>query len=195
MPVISSGYAFLPNQSINGIVHRWLGHPPVFTLGPSDNIVSFATYLATIFFSLTAICPRSFSLRPKNNDHASNTLLKTDTFTLRLTDIGIAILAISLASPIAWEHHFAWTIVLFAACMAMILSTDIMAIHIPPIVISYILLGTYLLPFRIASSGWLSLINSLPFAGAVILLACLWSINRTLLKNHKTSQDCPKNSY
>jgi hypothetical protein len=183
MPIMSTGYAFYPNQSVNGIVHRWLGHDPVFTFGPGTAIISFATNLNAIIFTLIAVCPRILTRRYKQTVAQATSPISVQFFS-RITDIGIALLAVTLASPIAWEHHFTWTIVLFSACTVIAMNISQLGKYLPVLAISYVLMGTYFLPIKTASAGWLSLLNSPGFAGAIILLVTVWILH-TAITNTK----------
>src|SRR5262249_6233766 len=86
------GESFYANQSLVGLVHRLLGNgnnaewvgtafPPVH---PAVVAVGLATTLALVVLALATRSPG----------------------TTREADFGLALLAVTLASPIAWEHHY-----------------------------------------------------------------------------------------
>lgn len=86
------GEAFYANQSVNGILNRFLetaeslvwdfqGFP---TYHPLVHWGTFASGLAMIAFAL---------LRRRKRE-------------IRAQDLGIALLLVTMASPIAWEHHY-----------------------------------------------------------------------------------------
>jgi alpha-1,2-mannosyltransferase len=186
MPVLSRGYAYYPNQSINGIVNRWVGHAPQFVFPPPSQVVALFTSLSAVLFGLLAVLPRSSGLQLKRDTEISAlTMGRSDLhiILLRELDLAIALLCVTLASPIAWEHHFAWTIgiflILLDACRIMN-SPQKIILMLPW---SFILLGAYYMPVRSASSGIFSLVNSPNFFGAILLLLLLW------LSSHKISND------
>jgi hypothetical protein len=181
LPSISMGYAFYPNQSPNGIIHRWLGHPPVFTLGPKSELVSIITGFSAIFLWALAVFPRLPSpltrLAKREQQTIKSipwTVSSLQRYVLRELDLGLAVLAITLSSPITWEHHLAWTIILFSTCVMAISFAKFSASFLYGIVISYILIGTFFLPVKMASSGVISLINSPHFFGALMLFILAW---------------------
>jgi hypothetical protein len=194
MPEMSVGYAYYPNQSINGIVHRWLGHPSAFVLGPPSEVVSIATKSAVLIFSLFAVLPRGIWLGGQNksqtltaNRQDQSQREVTNDYVLRAMDIGIALLAITLASPIAWEHHFAWAIVLFTACLAAAQLSPFSSRLVSVLAVSYVLMGTYFLPAENVSSGWLSIINSPRFVGAIMLMISAWWVYVRTLRRFITT--------
>jgi len=199
-PALSAGYAYYPNQSINGIVNRWLGHSPIFLLAPPSEIASLATKFAVVVFGLLAICPRSliFGNRgmgrlPAVEHGVRDSGVLANIMYLRALDVGLALLAIMLASPISWEHHFAWSIVLFSTCLAVILSRPLSVGIMVVLAIGYILLGTYFHPVEGASSGWPSLVNSPHFFGAVLLMISAW-YTYILVEKEMVSTECSKST-
>jgi len=179
LPVVARGYGYIPNQSINGIVHRCLGHPIRMVVGPESIIVSSASWFAVIVFIGSSICPRPIkrlkhcqsSLTP-SEPTGHNTFVIPQDILLRAVDVAIAVLAVTLASPVVWDHYFAWCIILFAICLAINYSTALPGWFLGLLCCSYILLGTYLLPVK--ATGALSLLNSTYFFGAVLLLGVAW---------------------
>lgn len=177
-PKMSMGYAFFANQSINGIVHRWLGHSGIgCVLGPPSFVVSIFSMAAAVIFIALALYPRS-TIRHKNSDQIVPTAWSNDML-LRATDIGIALMAVTLSSPTVWEHYFSWSIVLFSICLVINRSVKLPGWFLGLLSCSYILLGTYIKPVeaRFASAGPLSLINSPLFIGALLLLVTAWIAN------------------
>jgi len=177
LPIMSQGTGFYPNQSINGIVHRWLGNFS-FVLGPKSFAVMLASRIAAVVFICLSICPRPFRQNKPPQD--SYEVIKQNpgplpqVFLLRAVDVSIAILAITMSSPIAWEHYYAWSIVLFSICLAIIVCSALPRGLLSLLACSYLLLGTYWVPVQAAISGPLSVINSAQFFGAVLLLAVAW---------------------
>ncbi len=168
LPRIGVGYASYPNQSILGALHRWVGHPAGgFDVPPTSDILSFTARAGFVLFLILSIVPR---IRQQNGnahliDETGPSLAAT-----RSLDLGISVLCLTLGSPIAWEHHYAWTLFLFALLGANLRGRNRIALAV-----SFLLLGSYWLPFPSISSGSTTLIHSLPCLGAIILLVTAWS--------------------
>jgi hypothetical protein len=181
LPVMSRGYGYYANQSINGIAHRWLGHSTRVVLGPRSSIVSVATWISTVGFLGLSVCPRP--IKRLRGDHPTRISSESaglrsfavpEDMLLRAADVAIALLAVTLASPILWEHYYGWCIVLFVVCVVISNLTQPSWWFHGLLAGSYVLLGTYLLSFRSVTSGPLTLINSPHFLGAVGLLGIAW---------------------
>lgn len=98
IPALGNGYAFFPNQSWNGVLNR-LVHDNMarFVIAPDSTLVSLGTIvlgLATLAAAI--VVARQPSTRPLS------------------FLFGIAWLAVTMASPIAWEHHYGPALFLFA---------------------------------------------------------------------------------
>ncbi|MFH0982296.1 MAG: glycosyltransferase family 87 protein [Planctomycetota bacterium] len=182
LPRVAGGYGFWPNQTITGMAHRWAGQS-TFVLGPVSRGIAIASKISLVVFALLAVWPRTLGRRSRPDDGSLREAEAVPQQTQRLiraADLGIAILAITLASPIAWEHYFAWTVVLFAVCMAVGRIAPLPRGWFAALGCGYVFLGTYWLPVGAASSGPLSLINATGFVGAVLLLGAAWYAHRRL---------------
>jgi hypothetical protein len=173
LPAISTGYGYFPNQSINGLLHRWVGHSTAFELPPPSPTVSTLTLIASALLFVVAIVPRLRPATPGGVPRPGFEVVEDDRLR-RSIDIGIAMLAFTLASPIVWDHHYAWTVALFAACAAWGARHASSPAFWVALCGGYVLLGTYIVPFEFAGPGPRSLFNALPLLGAVILLLAAW---------------------
>jgi hypothetical protein len=181
LPTLSAGYAFTPNQSINGIVLRWRGQPPEFVIAPVSIIVSCVTWGATAVFALLAVWPRiSTQDGPASTASNSADRLLSIPSLLRATDLGIASLAVSLASPIVWEHHYGPAVLLFVITLNLGAKADLRPGFFALVGCAYLLVATYWLPLRVRTSGPLTLLDSPQFFGAVLLLGAAWYAQRRL---------------
>jgi len=181
VPIHSAGFGYYPNQSINGLVHRWLGHPTDLVSPPESLVVRIATTLGGIAFIALAVWPRgtgrgpavrqSLEVEPSNGQPGPN---PSEAFLPRALDLGIAALASTMACPTVWDHHFAWCIVLFCLCLAAGRQAALSKRFLWVLTASYLLLGTYFLPFEGLPAGPASLLNSPGFAGAILLLGAAW---------------------
>lgn len=100
IPALSEGYAFYPNQSWNGLLHR-LVQPDMtsFVLAPSSPVVRILSVLLGL---ATVALGTWLSYRaPRDGDR-------------RVVVVAFSWLVATLASPIAWEHHYAPALLLFA---------------------------------------------------------------------------------
>lgn len=101
------GEAYWPNQSMNGLTNRllWNGDPVHFGLFPPLNpVVRAATTLSSIAILAGALVP---ALWMRNSLTGANPLRTTYSFAAVLAGL-------TLASPIAWEHHYGFFVALFA---------------------------------------------------------------------------------
>jgi hypothetical protein len=100
-----TGESFLANQSFNGMINRFYttGDPSVWNSNrfPPYNVVVYLGTLATSAVILAVAM--FFPLR----DGRGGTLL----------DFLGAGLSFTMASPIAWEHHYGWTPVIYVAVL------------------------------------------------------------------------------
>lgn len=157
LPALSPGYGYYPNQTVNGLLNRWLGNATGFEIARASTVVSIGSLLATAVFAVLAVVTRGVSKRGAGEEQAWR----------RAMDLAIAVLCVTLASPVAWEHHYAWCVVLFALGLAGAGRATWLAI-------AYVALGSYFLPIRAADSGALTLLDSAPFLGALLLLWAAW---------------------
>lgn len=94
LPVAARGYAFSPNQSIGGMLHRLLSDAPIdsFELAAPNAAVMRATIAigAALYAGALAVVRRARG--------------RAD---LRLDVLALAWLVTTMGSPIAWGHHYA----------------------------------------------------------------------------------------
>jgi alpha-1,2-mannosyltransferase len=105
LPHLSVGYAFYPNQSWSGAILRLAGasllDPTLAKPTLGVRVAEIATSLATLI--VAAWCLRTAARR--SSAQAPDALVSA---------IAFAWLAVTLASPITWEHHFTPCIFLYA---------------------------------------------------------------------------------
>ncbi len=159
------GEAYYPNQSVNGVLNRVMsifdpqayvsldlpaGQFPPFT--PWVWAATLASSLALLLFAL---------LRPfwRERDDGK-----------RVTDLALMAVACTMASPIAWEHHYGVTLPIYAVMLAACYGDRTRLIWLG---ISYVLVSTYVPVTNLLAASPLNLLQSSLFAGAIILLALL----------------------
>ena len=72
-----------------------------------------------------------------------------------------------MASPIAWEHHYGITLPLFALVLPSALHEKN---RIIVVLVSYVLVATFVASANLLADTWLNICQSTLFAGAVLLL-------------------------
>jgi alpha-1,2-mannosyltransferase len=153
------GEAYGPNQTVNGLLQRWLenGSPIKFQsrkLPPYHPVVYYGT-LATslVFVALALFAPTSKPLRG------------------RAIDLSVLLVASTLASPIAWEHHYG----AFFPILAVALASPFAMRHAGVLLIfSYELIAIELMrPELIYTNRWTGLLGSHRFLGGLLLLVFL----------------------
>lgn len=160
-----NGEVYYPNQSVNGLLNRWMVivDPKAYdslnfkSLPPFNALVYGGTLVASVLFLYAALVRRSAG------DDAQQ----------RVLDFCVMALCLTLASPIAWEHHFGITLPIFAILLA---CTE--RRHLPWLALSYVLIATFLpITNLLAHTTW-NVAQSTLFAGALILLAMLFVARR-----------------
>lgn len=97
LPRLSAGYAFYPNQSWTGAILRLAGEPFADFALPSPSPVA---RIAATAASATTIVAAAFVLRKASRRQAAAPPHGL------VCALAFAWLAVTLASPISWEHHF-----------------------------------------------------------------------------------------
>lgn len=171
--IARQGESYAPNQSVNGILHRllrngnnlyWVGdrfapyHPWV-------HAITMATTLALIGGAL-------FWRRPR----AAAGAARPDDRVLTL-DLLVAALSFTMASPVAWQHHYNVLLPMLAVALAAALGgARQVRGAVVALGVALVLVGTYTpLVDRFADTPWNPLQSHL-FAGAGIALATLYAL-------------------
>ncbi|HEY0779690.1 MAG TPA: glycosyltransferase family 87 protein [Gemmatirosa sp.] len=106
------GEAYWPNQSANGLVNRWFntadartfdehGFPPYQTAVYAVTLVSSALFLGA---ALLGDLPARFRPQPRMSHDPQRVEHATEH--AGFTDLLVVLAAATIASPIAWEHHY-----------------------------------------------------------------------------------------
>jgi hypothetical protein len=157
------GEAYYPNQSVNGVLNRLMsifdpvayvsldlpaGQFPPFT--PWVWASTLASSLALLLFAL---------LRPLQQGIGD-----------RVIDLALMAVACTMASPIAWEHHYGVTLPIYAVLLAACLGDRGRLMWLG---VSYVLVSTYVPATNLLAGSPLNLLQSTLFAGAIILFVLL----------------------
>ena len=157
------GEAYYPNQSVNGILNRLMSisAPEAFvTLDlPAGQFPPFTPWIwATTLTSSLALL--GFALLRSRRPDCNGTVL----------DLALMALACTMASPIAWEHHYGMTLPIFAVMLA---STLRDRKRLMWLAISYVLVSTFVPATNLFAESPLNLLQSTLFAGAIVLFVLL----------------------
>ncbi len=153
------GESYHANQSVNGILNRWVY--PADTIAfhlnsfPAENaFVRYGTLLTTLGFLGAAL----FARRGAGRGDA--------------VDIAAAALLCTIASPIAWEHHYGVAAVGFVLALPAILASKSRA-RLAALAFAYLTVGSFL-PFMNAFAETpLNILQTYLFFGAVMLAVLL----------------------
>lgn len=186
LPTMLDGYAVWGNQSILGLARRWVGDPYVMKLVPASVGVSRFGWCASAVLLALALAPRMWQFRssPRPGSRTAETdrraYFPPPALLLRSSDIGIALLAITMASPIAWDHHYGWTVVVFAVSLAVGRLVRLSTGYYLTLAGSYVLLATDWIPVAADRPGPFSLLDSTKLLAAVLLCGATWYAHRRL---------------
>jgi len=167
------GEAFHPNQSINGLMNRLLGLGSNLEWTPhAFPGFHWAVYLTTLLSTLLLVGGALFyGTRHKHADA-----------TLRLM---LMLLTVTIASPIAWEHHYAVLLPIFVATLPHLLRGNRGArIATPLLILAYLLANMHLSTTHLLHAHWLNPLQSYLLLGGLLTLMSLywlsWQQTRSL---------------
>ena len=177
-PRIGDGYALWGNQGMLAVARRWMGDSQEWLLIPvSDGVRAFWLGNVTVLLLLSA-CPRcrraGTGRRPAAQSAGEQAAGANGLRLQRAADLGIALILITLASPIAWDHYFGWVIVLYCVCLAASSATRSTRLFHAALVLSYVLLATDWRPFTAQLSGPVTLVDSPKVFAALLLTGLAW---------------------
>ena len=159
------GESFYANQSVNGLMHRlffngnnlkWLGD--VFP--PFHPIVYISTISSTILILATAMFWR-ISKDPN------------------IVDFALIMLSLTIASPIAWEHHYGFLVLVFAIVFPMAIHRKIFGAWTTAFLWIVFLLTSLKLEGitdQFAKTHW-NFLQSYLFFGAIMVLILLYRLS------------------
>jgi len=156
------GEAFYANQSVNGLMNRllfngsnldWDGKFP-----PYSSTVYYVTLLSSIVIMLTGIL---WNYRKKPTS---------------ILELCIIIITTTIASPIAWEHHYGIFLTILIAVLPFIVQYENYRFIILYF-LAYIFISQYLGFFKVFANSYLNLLQSYLFFGALTIFAMLLYIS------------------
>jgi len=167
MEISRHGETFWPNQSVNGLLNRWLenGSPTQWsptTYAPFHPVVYAATMISSFVILALALLPWRGKQRAE-----------TDSIGLM-----IALAAATIASPVAWEHHYGTFLPIFAVAVPGLLYFRPLGRATAPLLsASYIAMaGVMIRPDLIFRNRWVGLAGSHLFFGGLVLFGLLLAL-------------------
>jgi alpha-1,2-mannosyltransferase len=167
---ISHGESFWANQSVNGLLNRFLenGNPIIFS--PS-NFASYhpVVYVITLVSSL-AILALAFWLQGSGRRTSGSVF-----------DLVIVLAAATIASPVAWEHHYGTFLPIFAIALPGLLRVQPLGQATAPLfAFSYGAMANVMLrPDLIFVNRWWGLTGSHLLFGSLVLFGLLLALRAT----------------
>jgi hypothetical protein len=155
------GESFYANQSVNGLLHRLLGNGN--NLRWEAN--AFAPFHLVVYAVTTASSLAFLGLGlfgPRRREGRGSTL-----------DFATAALAATLASPVAWEHHYGILIPLYAVLFGELCRAPRRRWGLALLGISYALTGNFFAVLNRTADTPFNFLQSYMLAGALLALALL----------------------
>ena len=158
------GEAFFPNQSVNGLLNRWLFNgdilfwkqPWVDHFPPFDRRIFVATAVSSLaLLAIGLVPPREAGSRA------------------RLVDFCLMGLVATMASPIAWEHHYGVALPIFVAAWLCCPADAARRGTRVALAVSYVLVSNCFWVTKALFASRLNVLESYLFFGAIILLVRL----------------------
>lgn len=159
------GEVYWPNQSVNGLLNRFLqnGDPVTWSFvsfAPFNQVVYLGTMASTLFLYVVILW----------NAHQ-----RKPTDTCRQLDFHVALLGCTMASPVAWIHHYGTLLSLCAASIPILLAAPPLCRWTAPLLaLSWAgISNIFFYPHLIFANRWLGILGSHVFWGSAILLLVL----------------------
>jgi len=157
------GESYHPNQSVNGVLHRILfngtnvrGH--AFYFAPYHPIVYWGTTLSSLLLIGMALF---WNCRKQQANVA---------------DFSLAALSFTMASPIAWEHHYGMLLPMLAAIAPLTASSSLKRSGLMLLAAAYIgCCNYYQIANRLAETRW-NVLQSTLFFGSLAILMLLYRL-------------------
>jgi alpha-1,2-mannosyltransferase len=195
------GETYWPNQSLNGLLNRLLENGSAtefyhyeFPLHePGVYYPALAFGLALMVLALW----KGTHLAKGVAGDASRSMAAVaagDVRYARTVNLGCVLLAATLASPVAWEHHYGWVLALFAVAMPQLLAQGRRARVVGATFgVSFLCVcNALLIPDELFQNRWLGLLGSHLYFGSLMLFGLLM-LKRAPLYASASAFDVPAN--
>jgi hypothetical protein len=178
------GEAYYPNQSVNGLLNRLLdnGNNTDFQSGefpPFNAVVYIATILTSLLIVGAALFWRAHEFKRDST-----------------IDLLIAGLSFTIASPVAWEHHYGILMPVFAVLLPAMLRWPVLGTwSLPVLGLAYVLTANFFnVAQKFAGRPLLTPVQSYLFFGALIVLVLLYLVRHAVATDKSADQPQPLNS-
>ena len=158
------GEGYYPNQSLNGLLNRlffngnnlvWEGHE----FAPYDARVYWPTFLSALFILGAALVWR-------RNEQPT------------VYDFALMTLSLTMASPIAWEHHYGILLPIFAIIAPVALKRGVMGRYTAAYIVVAFFLSSHFLKFTNSlAATHLNFLQSYLFFAAVMVMVLLYRLS------------------
>lgn len=169
------GESYYPNQSLNGLLNRLLfngtnlhGSPIAFA--PPHPAIAAATALSSALFIAAALFWKAGQRRAET------------------TDLFIAMLSFTMASPIAWEHHYSIMLPMFAVALPATLGLIETRRGMERLTIAFLLSSNFYKITNIFAETRFNALQSYLFFGALLFLLHLYALRDAECENKKSGQ-------
>lgn len=155
LPKLSRGYAYFANQSANGLFQRLLGDEDIafFRRPQPSAVVAVLTTLVAVFaYGATLWFVRRIPRSPQAFPWV----------------LALAWLVSTAISPIAWQHHYAPALAVFAMLLVAMRSGEVSEELAMPAAVAFVLMGAWF-EVRFLAGTVSSLAVSHVFFGAIVL--------------------------
>ena len=170
------GESYYPNQSLNGLLNRLLfngtnlhGSPIAFA--PHHPAIAAATALSSALFIAAALFWNAGQRRAET------------------TDLFVAMLSFTMASPIAWEHHYSIMLPMFAVALPATLSLIETRRGLERLTIAFLLSSNFYKITNIFAETRFNALQSYLFFGALLFLRHLYALRDAECENNRTYAD------
>jgi hypothetical protein len=165
------GEAFIRNYSVNGIMNRLLGNGYNLDFLPNEYAPYHPLVYGTTLLSSAVLI--GFALFWQRSKPAS------------LIDFFIIALTLTMASPIAWEHHYGILPPIFAVLALMLTREKAHWPAVASLFLAFVASDIYLPPLPQFEAGITSLLQSPLYFGALAVLVLLYRRRGLPLQPHK----------
>lgn len=159
------GESFYANQSINGLLNRIVGlsDPERYnnviwrldSFPPYNPLVRYGTLATSLIIMALAVIPR----RRQGDDR-------------RVLDFCVMALACTIASPVAWEHHYGVVFPIFAVALGAFWGRGR---WLAALAVSYLAVGQFLPFVNLAAATPFNFVQSYVLAGGLLLMGLLYA--------------------
>jgi hypothetical protein len=162
------GEAYYPNQSVNGLLNRLFLNGDILkfddlAFSPVHPIVAWGSAAVSLLLYAAALAGPTRLRQPD-----------------RMIDFAVMTLTATVASPIAWEHHYGVTLPLFAVLAPMVVRPRHPRVTAWLLALAFVLVGQYVhATRRLAYTPW-NLLLSYTFFGGLLLLGIAYRLLPTI---------------